>query len=399
MSLSSIRSLFNFHGVKVIDFSVHESGFLTIVELVPDYRVSPRCSHCMQKVIRIHSTETRLIRDLTISESMVLIRLHYRKVICPTCGIRVEHHDFVEPCSRVTKRFERFIFQLCQMMSISDVCRLTQLGWHQVKAIDKKGLTKKFSERTFSDLKLLCVDEFAVKKGHQYMTLVINHETGDVLHIAENRSSESLAEFFEKLTPEVRSGIEAIAMDMWDPYIKAVRKYCPHIKIIFDQFHVIKAFGFIIDEIRRNEFYQLGPEKGLLKNSRYLLLKNPQRLKPAERPKLRNILRNNRNLAVAYMLKEYLKRLWQYKYVRSAVKFMDYWCQLAMESGIPQLKKFVKMLLRYAYGIINHCYYKINTARIEGTINKIKVLKRRAYGYHDNDYFKLKIMQAFSTFS
>lgn len=398
MSFSDFRLLFNFAGVKAANLKIHETDLLTIIDLVPDYRVTPRCSHCLKKVSGIHSTETRMIRDLDMSDSMVFLRLHYRKVICPTCGIRVEHHDFVEPCSRVTKRFERFIFQLCQMMSLSDVCRLAQLGWHQVKAIDKKGLTKKFSERTFSDLKLLCVDEFAVKKGHKYMTLVINHETGDVLHIAENRSSESLAEFFEKLTPEVRSGIEAIAMDMWDPYIKAVREYCPHIKIIFDQFHVIKAFGFIIDEIRRNEFYQLGPEKGLLKNSKYLLLKNPQRLKPAERPKLKNILQNNRNLAVAYMLKEYLKRLWQYKYVAAAVKFMDYWCQLAMESGIPQLKKFVKMLLRYAYGIINHCYYKINTARIEGTINKIKVLKRRAYGYRENDYFKLKIIQAFSTF-
>ena len=399
MLFSDFRLLFNFTGVKISNLCIHSSGLLTIVDLAPDYRVSPKCSRCLKKASGIHSTDTRLIRDLDISESLVLIRLLYRKVFCRHCGIRVEHHDFVGPCSRVTKRFERFVFSLCQKMSISDVSQIVQLSWHQVKAIDKKGLQKHYQDLDYSDVKCLCVDEFAVKKGHRYMTLVINHTTGQVLHIAEDRKTDSLSEFFKKLSPEVCSGIEAIAMDMWDPYIKAVRQYCPQAKIVFDQFHVIKTFNKIIDEVRTTEFKKLGRERALLKKSKYLLLRNPQNLKPDELPRLKTILKHNRNLAVVYMLKEYLRRLWQYKYVKSAVKFLDYWCQLAIESGIPKLRKFVKMLLRHAYGIINHCQYKINTARIEGCINKIKVLKRRAYGYHDNDYFKLKIICAFSTFS
>lgn len=394
MSTSILRPFFSFRGVKILNFDVQESGSLSMVELVPDQRFQPICSKCLNKVNRIHSTEMRLIRDLNLATSQVVIKLHYRKVFCDRCGIRVEHHDFVEPYSHITKRLEQYVFMLCQLMPLTDVCRLTRLNWHQVKAIDKKGLTQRFSHRTFSGLKLLCVDELAVRKGHHYLTIVANHETGAVLYVAEDRNSDSLAQFFKTLGPEQLLSIEAIAMDMWDPYIKAVSDYCPLAKIVFDQFHVIKAFNSIINEVRNSEYRQSADSNAYLKNSKYLLLKNAHNLTPAELPRLKAILRRNKNLAAVYLLKDYLKRLWQYKYVKSAVNFLDYWCQLARESVIPELRKFVKMLLRYAYGIINHCRYPISTGRLEGINNKIKVMKRRAYGYHDLDYFKLKIMQA-----
>jgi len=394
MSPLNFRPFFNFRGVKILTIEVNESGSVTAVELVPDQRFRPICSQCLNKADRIHSTESRLIRDLNLSTSKVVIKLHYRKVFCDHCGIRVEHHDFVDPYNHITKRLEQYVFMLCQLMPLTDVCRLTQLHWHQVKAIDKKGLSQRFSHRNFSGLKLLCVDELAVRKGHHYLTIVANHETGEVLYVAEDRTCDSLAQFFKTLAPELLLNIEAMAMDMWDPYIKAVHDYCPHVKIVFDQFHVIKAFNTIIDEIRKSEYRQSADSSAYLKNAKYLLLKNPHNLKPTELPRLQVILRRNKNLAAVYLLKEYLKRLWQYKYVKSAVKFLDYWCQLAKESAIPELKKFVRMLLRYAYGIIHHCRYPISTARLEGINNKIKVLKRRAYGYHDLEYFKLKIMQA-----
>jgi transposase len=394
MSTSIIRPFFNFRGVKILNFSIQDSSSLTLVELVPDQRFQPICSKCLHKVSRVHSTEMRLIRDLNLATLQVVIKLHYRKVFCDRCGIRVEHHDFVEPYSRITNRLEHYVFALCQRMPLMDVCRLTQLNWHQVKAIDKKGLTQQFSHRTFAGLKLLCVDELAVRKGHHYLTIVANHETGEVLYVAEDRNSDSLAKFFKTLAPELLLSIEAIAMDMWNPYIKAVHDHCPHAKIVFDQFHVIKAFNAIIDKVRKSEYRQSADSSAYLKNSRYLLLKNAHNLTPAELPRLNAILRRNKNLAAVYLLKDYLKRLWQYQYVKSAVNFLDYWCQLAKESGIPELKKFVKMLLRYAYGIVNHCRYPLSTGRLEGINNKIKVLKRRAYGYRDFDYFKLKIMQA-----
>jgi transposase len=92
-----------------------------------------------------------------------------------------------------------------------------------------------------------------------------------------------------------------------------------------------------------------------------------------------------------------LKRLWQYRYRAAAEKFLNYWCQLALQSGIRQLYTFVNMLFKYSYGIINHCKYQIHTGKLEGINNKIKVIKRKAYGYHDRQYFALKIIAATAT--
>jgi len=331
-------------------------------------------------------------------ESIVLIILRYRKVRCPDCGIRVEHHDFVATYARYTYRLAQFVFKLCEHMTLQDVAELLHMSWYQVKEIEKSELMKRYKTRNFDGIKILSIDEISIKKHHKYLTVITNFDTGEVIGVVENRDYEALATFLKTIPFEVRRTIEAVAIDMWDPYIKAIKEHCPKAGIVFDLFHVIAAFSRLIDKVRNIEYRKADAElKRLMKGARYLLLKNPQNVKADERPRLKAILKSNENLALLYILKEYLKRLWQYRYRASAKKFLYYWCQLALESGIQPLYKFVTMLLNYSYGIINHCKYKIHTSKIEGTNNKIKVIKRRAYGYHDLQYFALKIMHATAT--
>lgn len=115
-----------------------------------------------------------------------------------------------------------------------------------------------------------------------------------------------------------------------------------------------------------------------------------------EKPKLKSLLTLNEALSMVYILKDYLKKLWQYKYAKYAEEFLDYWCCLAEESKIRPVMAFAKTLKRYAYGIINHCKFPIHTSRMEGINNKIKVIKRKAYGFHDVEYFSLIIKGAFA---
>jgi transposase len=331
-------------------------------------------------------------------ESVVILLVHYRKVRCPECGIRVEYHDFVAPYARYTHRLARLVFQLCQYMTVTDVAEVLHLSWHQVKEIDKSELGKRFSNPDYSNLRILSVDEISLRKHHNYLTIVCNFETGQVIGVVQNRDSRSLAGFLKTLPREVREHIDAVAMDMWDPYIKAIQECCPDSAIVFDLFHVTAAFSRLIDKVRNMEFQKADPQlKTLMKKSRFLLLKNPQNLRSHERPRLRAILKHNESLALLYILKDYLKRLWQYQYRASAKRFLTYWCQLARQSGIEPLVKFVKMLQHYSYGILNHCKYPIHTGKLEGINNKIKVIKRKAYGYNDMQYFALKIMAATAT--
>jgi len=398
MSKQKITHFFRFPRVKIREISVSDDRTVTMVKLEPDRRFLPVCSGCKKRVRKVHSYEVRAIRDLPMSESMVVINLRYRNVRCPDCGIRVEHHDFVAPYARYTHRLARFVFKLCEEMTLSKVSELLHLSWDQVKTIDKSELRNRYENIDLSELRILTIDEISFRKHHKYLTVIANFETGAVIGVVENRDYDALANFLKTLPLEVRDNIEAVAIDMWDPYIKAIEEYLPQAAIVFDFFHVTAAFGRLIDKIRNEEFRRADPAmKKLMKRARYILLKNAQNLKREERPKLKQILKNNERLATVYLLKDYLKRLWQYRSQAWALKFLHYWCQLARDSGIKALQTFCKTLTRYCYGIINHCKYPIHTGKLEGINNKIKVIKRKAYGYNDLEYFALKIMHATSS--
>lgn len=394
MSRYNISNLFPFTRVKITEISTNHDGSLTLVKIQPDKRFQPICSGCHKPVKKIHSTETRALDDLPMCGSKVTIYFTSRKVQCKQCGIRVEHFDFVEPYAHVTNRYALEVHDLCQKMTITDAAKYSKLSWHQVRRIDKKELSKKYSNIPTTDLKIMCIDEISIKKHHNYLTIFANYSTGQVKGVVENRDYLSVSNYLKNLPLQTREQIEAVAMDMWDPYIKAFKEWCPHINIVFDCFHVVSAFGKVIDKIRAEQFKKADVDmKNLMKHSRYLLLKNPENLSEKERPRLKQILENNQLLSSVYVLKDYLKKLWQYKYQKSALSFLNYWCKLAIETGHKDLIKFSEMLKNHSYGIINHCKYPIHNGKLEGINNKIKVLKRKAYGYVDIEYFALKIIQ------
>jgi transposase len=398
MSKHNIRSYWPFCRVKIKDFQVSADGKITQLTLEPDHRYLPICSDCKKPVAEVHSYHIRAIRDLPMGESIVIILLHYRKLRCRRCGIRVEHHDFVTPSFRYTNRFVYYVFGLCEKMTLTDVANHLHLSWHQVKQIDKSELKKRYPKPNLDQLSILCIDEFSIKKHHQYMTVLIDYLTGRVITLIPNRDYQSVSTFFKTIPKKIRDRIRAVAMDMWDPYIKAVKEHFPNACIVFDKFHVVSAFGKVIDKIRNQQFKQASADmKTLLKGSRFLLLKNPHNLSSKEQPKLTHILKHNKTLAIAYILKDYLKRLWQYRYRKWAVKFLEYWCQSARDSNCKELIHFTKTLRKYSYGILNHCNYAIHTSKLEGIINKIKVIKRKAFGFLDMNYFTLKIIHATAT--
>ena len=212
------------------------------------------------------------------------------------------------------------------------------------------------------------------------MTVVLDYLSGRVIWTGKDRTKETLGDFFAGMTDEQRQNIEAIAMDMWDPYIHAIKKHAPHVKIVFDLFHVVSSFGKVIDKIRNAEYRKASKEdKEVFKGSKYLLLRNKITIRKKEpREQLKQLLSLNETINTVYILKDKLKLIWRY---RSRT-----WAKKALMIGVvwqntthPEINKFVNMLLRYNYGILNHCGY--HTSKLEGVNNKIKVIKRKAYGF------------------
>ncbi|NLW50864.1 MAG: ISL3 family transposase, partial [Candidatus Brocadiaceae bacterium] len=211
----------------------------------------------------------------------------------------------------------------------------------------------------------------------------------------EGRTRETLSAFFAQMTEEQKVGIEAVAMDMWEPYIQAVGDALPNAKIVFDLFHVVAAYGKVIDRVRNSEMSKATlSQRALIRGTKYLLLKRHV-TDPDERERLRKLLQANETLSTVYILKEMLVRIWRYRSRAWAARALAEWCALARMVPHPEPSRFARTLERYRQGILNHCEFPIHNSKLEGVNNKIKVIKRRAYGYHDDRYFVLKVKQAF----
>ena len=398
MSVGSIVPYFPWCRMKLAYHNVNPEGRSALVRLEPDRRYRPLCHACRQAARTIHSDTRKFVQDLPFGECSMTLQVEYRKIWCDSCdGARVEHLEFVDAHQRVTHRLAHYAVQLCRAgLSVTAVARHLELDPKTVRALDKRALQAEFGKTSYAGLRRLAIDEIAVKKGHHYMTVVLDYDTGRVAWMGEGRGTVTLEAFFRKMPPTVRKAIQAVAMDMWDPYIQCVKRWCKNADIVFDLFHVVKAFNKVIDDIRNQEFRKADAAgKEVLKGSKYLFLKNWGNLRWDQRVHLEEILALNQRLNTVYWLKDLLAYIWDYHRPGWARTALAHWCEVAREDGHPKLISFARTLERHEYGIINHSKHWMHTSRLEGVNNKIKVIKRIAYGFHDLDYFALKVKQAF----
>jgi transposase len=297
----------------------------------------------------------------------------------------VEDLDLFAPCQRVTKRLAIYIHELCKMLTVKEVAEHLGLNWKTIRQIDKHFLEAQYGKTDTSGVRILAIDEIAIRKGHRYLTVVLDYERGRVLWTGKHRRAKTLSRFFNQMPRRDRKALKAVVMDMWDPYIKAVCQKVPHVQIVFDLFHVVARFSRVIDKVRNAEYRKASEEnKKVFKGARYLLLKNRSNVRRTkDREQLKQLLELNEVINTMLILKDKLKHIWSYKSRTWAKKAIEEWCTLARCIEHPSVQKFADTLEQYSYGILNHCDYPIHTGKLEGVNNKIKVIKRKAYEYHD----------------
>lgn len=399
MSGLSIASYFPFTRVKVVQQTVHgDNARSALIKLEPDQRFRPLCHDCGKPAATVHSRgHVRFVRDLNIASAQAMLQVGYRRVWCDRCGgARVEQLNFCEASKRVTYRLARYIYDLCKVMTIQDVARHLDLDPKTVKAVDKHFLQLEFGRTDCDGLRIMAIDEISLTHGQQgYMTVVLDYLSGRVVWMGEGRKAETLDTFFNGMTDEQKQTIEAVAMDMWEAFVKSVQTHCPRAKIVFDLFHLVKGYGQVIDEVRRQEYKKADkPQRTFIKGSRYLLLSNRDNLRVDQQARLDELLAVNQRLSAVYILKDQLKAIYSCHNRQWAQRALDQWCALAVGIDHPLMRRFIGRLRFFEYGILNHCDYPIGTSKLEGVNNKIKVIKRKAYGFHDPQYFALKVKQA-----
>lgn len=354
-----------------------------------------KCANCGSFKVRSRGQKVRTFRNVPIGTKATYIKLRLKRLECLECGkILQEEIPFASKQKSYTKTFQRYVLELSKEMSIKAIAHHLGTGWDLIKQIQKEHLQKKYATLKAKDLKFLAIDEIASHKGHKYLTVVMDIETGAVIYVGQGRRSESLDKLWRKLG-RYKKNIQAVAMDMWPAYIESVTTHLPNAKIVFDHFHIAKIFNEKLSDLRRELYREVIDlmQKDVLKGTRWLLLKNSSNLNEEknEKQRLEEALRLNKPLATAYYLKEELRLLWSEKNIEDAKKFLGKWCKKAYASGITILKKIANTLLAHRTGIFNYFLYRISTGPLEGTNNKIKVLKRKMYGFRDFEFFKLKI--------
>ena len=390
MPISKILRIFGFYKVYLL------ASFLKPKQLFIELKATPEhitCPKCGGTDFIFYGKKKRIFRDLSIGNRELYVIYHRQRIKCSCCGVLSEHLSFADDYSHYTKRFERYVFDLCRIMTVADVANHLQLSWDVVKEIDKKYLTKKYRKPNYKNVRFIAVDEISIGKHHNYLTIVLNLETGRIVYVGDDRKQATLDAFFLQLGKVRCRRIKAIAMDCWDPYIASATHYLGCHKIVFDKFHLVSNYGKVIDKIRISEFDKADlDDRNIIKGTKYLLLANEENLKKEhQRNKLKAVLELNENINLSYILKDELKLIWSYDDQQQMEQALNNWIEKAFASKLKPLIKFANMLHRYRYGILNYCQYPISTGKLEGTNNKIKVLKRKAYGFCDMDYFKLKL--------
>jgi transposase len=240
------------------------------------------------------------------------------------------------------------------------------------------------------------IDEVSLRKGHTYRIIVSDLERRrPIWYGGDDRSEESLDRFYQWLGAKKGRKIRLAVMDMWKAFEKSTRNNVPHAAILYDKFHVMRHLGEALDTVRKMEYARLsGKDRSYIKGQKYTLLSNKENLTLDGRNALKKLLKANKRLHTAYLLKESFGQLWSYRIEGWARRFFDHWKDSLRWQRLKPYEKFAAMIERHWDGIAAYSRpeNKVSLGFVEGLNNKIRVIQRRAYGLRDEDYLRLKIL-------
>lgn len=343
-----------------------------------------------------HGRLLRSFKCVPIGKKPVALEFAVPRVECRKCRLRRQVKlGFADPRVSYTRQFARYALELLQCMTIQDVAEHLEVSWDLIKEIQREHLLRHYERPKLKRVREIAIDEISIGKGHRYLTVVLDLQSGAVLFVGDGKGADALLPFWKRLRAS-HARIRAVATDMSPAYINAVTTHLPKALLVFDRFHVIKLYNEKLSDLRRQVYQELTEKmhKDVLKGTRWLLLKNSENLDPNrnEKARLDEALNLNAPLFVAYYLKDQLRQLWEQPDKRTARAFLKDWIALAELSGVRMLIKFAKTLALHREGILNYYNYRISTGPLEGTNNKIKTMQRQAYGFRDLEFFKLKIL-------
>ena len=367
------------------------------VDIWVEHRPKTRfcCPVCDKEVVLYDHTEERVWRHLDTCQLKTFLHARVPRAGCPEHGIHKVKVPWAQTRSRFTLLMERLVIDVIrQCQTITGACELMRISWDEAFGVMQRAVMRGQERKETAVVRHIGVDEKAFRKGHSYMTVVCDLEQSTVEHVAEDRTAESLGSYFASLTPGQRDGIEAVAMDMWEPYVQATLQGLPLAKdkIVFDRFHIMKQMNHALDRVRLAEHRKLsGRGCELLKGSKYFWLYASENVPDRQRRRFGELKELNLQTSRAWAIKETLRNLWSYRSITWAGKFFDKWFGWAKRSKLTPVKKVADMIHSRIDNVLSYCRHAITNGVAEGLNSKIMTIKRKCCGFRNVENFKTAI--------
>jgi transposase len=371
-----------------VDSTVH-------VRLTHEEGIRWKCPCCDRSMAIYDHVAERQWRHLDTCQYETWLHARIPRVKCPEHGVRQVRTSWAEPGWRFTLLFEGHaieVLEACEV--ISAACKILRISWDQAWHLVERAVARGQARKRPRAMARIGADEKAFAKGHSYMTIVCDIDAGTVEYVADDRKKESLAGFFQGLSDEQRGAIEAVAVDMHEPYVQAIKEELPLAddKIVHDRFHIMQHASEAVDKTRKQEHKQLlesGDDR--LSKTKYLWLKSQENLSEKQRQRFNEVFTLQLKTAKAWGLKELLRELWEQPTIEDAREFFGNWYRHVIHGRLEPMKKVARMIKTRLTHVVNYCRHRITNAVAEGLNSKIMSIKRRARGFRNPANFKVAI--------
>lgn len=352
------------------------------------------CPECGKRAA-IYDHRDREWRHLDTCQFQTRIHASVPRVSCSEHGVVQIRVPWATPGSKFTMLFERLVIDWLQEASVTAVRKRLSLGWQATWGIMERAVARGLGRRQLGNVFWVGVDEKSFQRRHDYVTVVTDLAQSTVLFVADDRRRESLEAFWALgLNESQREAVEAIAMDMWEPYVQATLARIPRAeeKIVFDAFHIAKHLNEAVDRVRRLEQRELrarGDER--LTGTKFTWLTNPENLPGEAREEFRALRNSNLKVARAWALKDTFRRLWTYSYVGAARTFFRRWYFWATHSKLQPMIEKARMLNKRLENVLSYLRHGVTNAVTEGLNSKIQWIRYTARGFRNRLNFKTAI--------
>ena len=393
MKIQNFDAVYSFEGYVIERVTCETVGIQ--IDLRWDKRRRLECPDCGCRMARNRVRE-KVAFDLSCGGGpVVLVKYPAIQGKCSGCGgYATITPDEIHPTRRATWRLMRYVSMLARFVPLDAMKAICAVPAATAYRYDRDVLEADLPPPNLDGIRALLVDEKQVRRGHGYVTIVLDADSGELLHMCEGKKADALGVFLDSLTDAQKATIQAVCIDRAGAYKKAVRERLPGAEIVFDRFHLMMNLGKAIDQVRREEFKKAeGDDRRAIKGQRYNLLRNKENLTGKQSLDLRKLLEMNETVSTAYVLKGQFRVTWTYTTSWWAGRYLRNWITLAKQADIDPLTKFANGIERDFEGIVSWFRHRISNGTIEGFNSIISRVVFKSRGIRSFEYLYLKLRQ------